>query len=182
MNISQKNRVRLSIETLEHRDAPAPLGISPLEWVDRPPTHGAQVSAAKTAKDKSHSQPFHAKDSGKVVITGDLGIGTIIDASASGQATHLGAFTLRDSSTVVGVDGPFRSIEGEAELEFKHGELLFATFTGTVDLSTFTASVTFTWAGGTGKFADATGTTEWQVTLNPADFTYTAVADGDIDY
>src|SRR4051812_23942908 len=34
MTSSQKNRVRLSVESLEHRDAPATLTISPPGWVD----------------------------------------------------------------------------------------------------------------------------------------------------
>ena len=37
MKSSQKNRVRLSIETLERRDVPATLTISPPGWTDRTP-------------------------------------------------------------------------------------------------------------------------------------------------
>jgi hypothetical protein len=113
---------------------------------------------------------------------GDLGIGTTIEANASGTATHLGEFTLHDTSTVVGVDGPIRYIEGEAEPVADNGDHLTASFTGTVDLSTFTATVTFEWTGGEGRFANATGTTTWHINLNPADLTYTAVADGVISY
>ena len=34
MNSSQKNRTRLSIEALEHRDVPATLTISPPGWIN----------------------------------------------------------------------------------------------------------------------------------------------------
>ena len=37
MKRTQKNRVRLSIETLERRDAPATLTISPPGWIDPEP-------------------------------------------------------------------------------------------------------------------------------------------------
>jgi len=212
MNSSQNNRVRLSIEALEHRDTPSTLTISPPGWTDPEPqpivkeiTASAQpglataallsggvvqwslaASAATPAVQATtapaHDRPFHAKDSGNVVINGDLSIGTTIEASASGQATHLGAFTLHDTSTVVGAEGAIRYIEGEADLEMKNGDHLCASFTGTVDLATFTATVTFEWSGGTGRFANATGTTVWHINLNPADLTYTAIADGVINY
>jgi hypothetical protein len=210
MNSSQKNRVRLSVEALERRDVPATLTMSPPAWIELGPQPivkeitasagpglataelhsggvvpwspaGAQVSAVELGAGNAHARPFHAKDTGNVVINGDLGIGTTIEASASGQATHLGAFTLHDTSTVVGADGAIRYIEGGADLEMKNGDHLCASFTGTVDLATFTATVTFEWTGGTGRFADATGTTVWHISLNP-DLTYTAVADGVIRY
>lgn len=211
MNSSQKNRVRLSIESLERRDAPASMMISPPGWMVSDPdpivkeitasaktglataeVHSsgmvqrslayAQGNSAASAKAPSHARPFRAEDSGAVVINGDLGIGTTIEASATGTATHLGDFTLHDTSTVVGVDGPIRTIEGEADLVADNGHHLYATLTGTVDLATFTATVTFEWEGGTGRFANATGTIVWHINLNPADLTYTAVADGVISY
>ena len=43
------------------------------------------------------------------------------------------------------------------------------------------ATLTFEWKGGDGRFATATGTTVWQLSVNP-DLTYTAVADGVINY
>lgn len=163
---------RLTIEALDDRILPSAVAPAP-----PPPADAALVATAH-----SHARPFHAVDSGFVVINGDLSPGTTITASASGQATHLGAFTLHDTSTVVAAEGAIRYIEGEAHLEAANGDLLCASFTGTVDLATFTATVTFEWTGGTGRFADATGTTVWQVTLNPADLSYTAVADGVINY
>ena len=201
MTSSLKNRVRLSIEDLEQRDTPGTLTFSPPGWGDlakpglaKAEDHSGGVVQwslgdveaifAKLAAAKSHDRPFHAVDAGSVVINGDpfLLPGTTITASASGQATHLGDFTLNDTSTVVRAEGAIRYIEGEAVLTADNGDLLYASFTGTLDLTTFKATVTFEWEGGTGRFADATGIIVWQVTVNPEDLTYTAVADGDINY
>jgi hypothetical protein len=182
MNSSQQNRVRLSVEALEHRDAPAGLTISPPGWI------GAQVDAARSVAGHSHARPFHLVESGAAVINPD---GTI-HASASGQATHLGAFTLHDSSTIIGseitpdgdvilhVAGLQADLQG-ADLEAANGDHLYASFTGSVNLTTGEGTLTFEWTGGTGRFAGATGATVWQVSLNP-DLTYTAVADGVIRY
>src|SRR5262249_49939309 len=108
-----------------------------------------------------------------------------IHASATGQATHLGAFTLNDTSTIVGVDvtpdGVVLHIAGQADLEAANGDHLRASFTGSVNLTAGTATVNFEWTGGTGRFAEATGATVWQLSLNP-DLTYSAVADGVIRY
>jgi hypothetical protein len=206
MNSSQKNRVRLSVEALERRDAPAALTILPPGWTGPDPqpivqeitasaspglesaeAHsagvvqwspaGAEAGAARSATADSHARPFHAEDSGQAVLNPD---GTI-SASASGTATHLGAFTLHDTSRIVGGEGPVIYIEGEAHLEAANGDHLCASFTGSVNFATLTATVTFEWTGGTGRFAGATGTTVWHLSLNP-DLTYTAVADGVIRY
>ena len=180
MNSSQKNRVRLSIDALEHRSAGHPGDLA--TGMDRPGTpQFIAAHAVESSAGLSRARPFHAEDSGTAVINGDFSIGTTITASASGRATHLGAFTLNDTSTVVGVEGPLRYIAGEAELVADNGDRLCASFTGTVDLATLTATVTFEWTGGDGRFTHATGTTVWHVSLNP-DLTYTAVADGVINY
>jgi len=207
MNSSQKNRVRLSVEALERRDAPATLTISPPGWVDPDPNpivkeitasarpglataavhsggvvqwslDGAEAGAIESAAAFSFDRPFHLEESGSAVINPDL----TVNASASGQATHLGAFTLHDTSTLVPAgEGVFNVVDGEAHLEAANGDLLYASFTGTINLATGTGTLYFEWTGGTGRFADATGATVWQVSLNP-DLTYTAVADGVINY
>jgi hypothetical protein len=217
MNSSQKNRVRLSIETLEYRDAPAALTISPPGWMDPEPepftkevtasakpglataeTHsggvvpwslaGVDAGAAKSGKGHSHARPFHLEESGAAVINPN---GTI-SASASGHATHLGAFTLTDSSTIVGmeiIDGEvivhfagLRSNLQGADLVAANGDHLYASFTGSVNFTTGEGTLNFEWEGGTGRFANATGSTVWHVNVNLLDLTYTAVADGDINY
>jgi hypothetical protein len=205
MTSSQKNRVRLSVEALERRDAPATLTISPPRWVDpivkeitasaRPglattevngggvvqwSLDGAPVRAVESAA-HSHARPFHLEESGTAVINPD---GTI-SGSASGKATHLGTFTLHDTSSIVGAevtpDGLILQIVGQAELVAANGDKLYASLSGSVNMTTGEAALTFEWTGGDGRFTDASGATVWQLTLNP-DLSYVAVADGVINY
>jgi hypothetical protein len=209
MKSSQKNRARLSIETLERRDAPATLTISPPGWVDPDPNpivkeitasakpglanaelhshgvvqwspDGTEARAVESATAPAQARRFHLEESGAAVINPD---GTI-SASASGDATHLGAFTLHDHSTIVGVDttnGLVLQVVGHAHLEAANGDHLCASFTGSINLTAGTGTLNFEWTGGTGRFAHATGATVWQVSVNP-DLTYSVVADGVIRY
>jgi len=169
------SRVRLTIEELESRNAPAALKPA-LVGPDLAPGHVKQ-QAANTA----HDRPFQLKEAGTAVMNAD---GTI-DGTASGQATHLGAFTLHDHSTVVGVDatpdGIVLHIVGVAHLEAANGDHLCANFSGTVNLTTGEGNLIFQWSGGDGRFANATGTTTWHIHVNP-DLTYTGDASGVINY
>ena len=178
---SLTNRFRPSLDIIEHRDAPSGLTISPPGWIDPGIPQFIAAHAVESSAAHSHARAFHAKDSGIAVLNGPLKPGTTISASASGHATHLGAFTLNDTSTIVAVAGGIIQVDdGHAQLETKHGDL-YATFSGSVDLNTGQGTVYFEWTGGTGRFANATGTTVWQLTLNQ-DLSYTAVADGVISY
>ena len=181
MQLRHQSRVRLGIEELEYRATPAMLAPLDVPWCEAALDHQARVRAVESAAAHSHDRPFHMQESGVAVFNAD---GTI-SASASGTATHLGAFTLHDTSTVVGVDvtpdGVVLHVVGEAELEAANGDKLYASFTGSVNLTTGQGTLFFEWTGGDGRFADATGATVWQVSLNQ-DLTYSAVADGVINY
>ena len=174
-------RTRLGLEELENRLTPTtvtPIGILGAEVLVG---ENARACPAEKAAAHSHNRPFHLEESGTAVINAD---GTI-SGSASGHATHLGAFTLHDKSTVVGMsvtpDGVILQIVGRAELEAANGDKLFASLRGSVNLTAGKGTLTFEWTGGTGRFDDATGTTLWQISLN-RDLTYSAVADGVINY
>ena len=179
MTTSLTNRFRPSVDVLEHREAPSGLTTSPFAWLDEEPRFFFGVSAAA----ESQARPFHAEDAGSAAFNGPIAVGTTITASATGQATHLGDFTLHDSSTIVEIVGPVLHVEGDADLEAANGDHLYAHFTGTVNLATGEATLAFEWTGGStgGRFENATGATTWQVSVNP-DLTYTAVADGVINY
>jgi hypothetical protein len=183
MTTSLTNRFRPSIDVLEHREAPASLTTSPFAWLDGEPRFLFGVSAAESAAASAQARPFHLEESGSAAFNGPIAVGTTINASASGQATHLGAFTLHDTSTIVEIVGPVLHIVGQADLEAANGDHLFASFTGTVNLATGEGTLNFEWTGGStgGRFENATGATAWQVSVNP-DLTYTAVADGVIHY
>jgi hypothetical protein len=151
----------------------------------------AEPRAVRSAAADAQARPFYAEDAGAAVINPD---GTI-SASASGHATHLGAFTLRDTSMITGVEvtpggevilqvagDPDLRADLGAVLEAANGDYLYASFTGSINMTTGTGTVNFEWTGGTGRFANATGATVWQVSLNPLTLTYTAVAGGVISY
>jgi len=171
-------RTRLAIEELENRAVPGTL--IELGTQEEPPGYD-QASYALLAANPSNDRPFHLEESGIAVINPD---GTI-NASASGKASHLGAFTLNDSSTIVGMevtpDGVVIQVDGDAHLEAANGDHLDAHFVGSVNLTIGVGTLNFEWTGGSGRFDDATGATVWHVNLNP-DFTYTAVADGVINF
>ena len=184
MTTSFTNRFRPSIEALEHREAPTGLKISPPGWIDPGAHQFIAAHAFQSAAADSHARPFHLSESGSAVI--DFAEGTV-SATATGKATHLGAFTLRDTSRIVGFDGVVLQVaEGQAVLvagNIDHGDHLYGSFSGSVNLATGTGTLNFEWTGGTGRFANATGATVWHVTLNPGEgLTYTAVAEGVISY
>lgn len=180
MKSRMHSRTRLDIEELENRVTPArlsPIEVPGLEAILPGP---ALVRAVESAAAQSHDRPFHLEESGTAVINPD---GTI-SASASGHATHLGAFTLHDTSTIVGIDttnGLVLHVVGHADLKAANGDHLCASFSGSINMSAGTGTLNFEWTGGTGRFANATGATIWQVSLNP-DLTYSVVADGVIRY
>ena len=106
MTTSLTNRFRPSVDVLEHREAPSGLTTSPFAWLDEEPRFFFGVSAAA----ESQARPFHAEDAGSAAFNGPIAVGTTITASATGQATHLGDFTLHDSSTIVEIVGPVLSV------------------------------------------------------------------------
>jgi hypothetical protein len=181
MEPRKHSRIRLGIEELESRLTPTrltPMEVTGLGVVLGDHAHARFVGSAATA---SQDRPFHLMESGTAVINPD---GTI-SGSASGKATHLGAFTLHDTSSIVGVEvtpnGLILQIVGQAELVAANGDKLYASLSGSVNMTTGEGALTFKWTGGDGRFADASGATVWQLTLNP-DLSYTAVADGVINY
>jgi hypothetical protein len=78
--------------------------------------------------------------------------GTHLSASATGQATHLGQFT-RTENLVLYADGSF---VGTLTFIAANGDELDADFVGQFTSPT-TAVATYTFTGGTGRFADASG-------------------------
>jgi hypothetical protein len=175
----KRSQVRPGVEELENRLTPARLMPGAVPGLGATLAGHAQVRTVESAAAHSHDRPFHLEESGAAVINPD---GTI-SASATGTATHLGAFTLHDHSTIVGVDtanGLVLQVVGHADLEAANGDHLCASFTGSINLTAGTGTLNFAWTGGTGRFANATGATVWHVSVNP-DLTYTAVADGVIN-
>jgi len=150
--------VRPSVERLDGRDLPSAGGLI------APVHHG-------------HDRPFHLVEHGSATFGAD----GVIRSEGSGEATHLGKFTLvREATLGNPTDGGFE-VKGQATLTAANGDQLFATIGGTFDPATGQGVLIYNWVGGTGRFADAIGTTTWLVTLHP-DLTYDVVADGVFNY
>jgi len=98
------------------------------------------------------SLPFRGR--ADAVITGAVPTpdGLLLTTSGTGRATHLGQFT-REERILVGADGTF---VGQVTFTAANGDRLDALIDGAFTSPT-TAVATYTFAGGTGRFADATG-------------------------
>src|SRR5262249_52768172 len=122
-------------------------------------------------------RPFRLVESGTASLAG-----LDISSTGTGQATHLGRFTLERSATLYDPTGTVFQVDGKATLTAANGDTLTASIEGSVDLSTGRGVLIYEWPGGTGRFAHATGTTPWLVSVNLADLTYTVTADGILRY
>jgi hypothetical protein len=89
--------------------------------------------------------------------TVNLATGTGI-SDGSGQVSHLGAFTFHNDFTGFTVTGDTFSWTQTATIVAANGDEIFATAVGTGTLSTGEATLVSTFTGGTGRFADASGT------------------------
>lgn len=121
-------------------------------------------------------RPFHLVEEGTVAFDGPnaTSVGT-------GQATHLGRFTLYRTARFSDPVGSVLQVDGEATLVAADGDELRSSIEGTLDTATGTGLLDYEWTGGSGRFQHATGTTIWRVVVNP-DLTFSVVADGVIDY
>jgi len=125
------------------------------------PTSSLSTAASGTstlaAQDKqAHPVPFAGNLSGTVTLTpGVPPLGTVFIA-ATGQATHLGLF-----SVAIPHEVSFATATGEGTYTFTaaNGDMLTAHFTGVADTSTavFSIDEEANITGGTGRFAGATG-------------------------
>jgi len=130
------------------------------------------VSASAIAKDKEKDKPFKASIEFVETLSGGFSAecplaGTII---GSGQATHLGRFTLisfdciKPDAYPATFPSTFKTQEDttglKAVLTAANGDQLFITYSGTAkqpgSVPILDLSGSFTVVGGTGRFAEAT--------------------------
>jgi hypothetical protein len=115
-------------------------------------------------KAKGTDRPVSAKSSSTATINIATGLGT---NEGTGQATHLGKFTSHDQFTSFTITGNTFSFTGTETDVAANGDQLFSTFTGR---GTFTSSAASEITavqivtGGTGRFADASGTLRSAIT------------------
>ncbi len=96
--------------------------------------------------------PFKGHAEGVVTATEIIEDGVLLTIVATGQATHLGRFT-RVESVVIHPDG---KLEGKITFTAANGDQLYVAVQGGF-ISATTAEGTYTFTGGTGRFANASG-------------------------
>ena len=125
--------------------------------------------------------PFHGSLAGAFTISDSFPIATV-SANLTGNATHLGRFTLALPHEVDLSATPPSAI-GTFVFIAANGDMVFGTFTGVVDSAappvvhvTETATIT----GGTGRFVGATGSFTIERSLNVVTLTTSGSFDGSI--
>ena len=131
-------------------------------------------------------QPFSCNGGGVAVpILNEAGQPIGIDVTGSGNGTHIGLFTtLGKVFFTPDPNDPTRIIpSGEAVLTAANGDkLVFVVADGSQSLITGIGTGHFSFTGGTGRFANATGTISYVVEQNFVTGAYTITAVGSIDY
>jgi hypothetical protein len=105
--------------------------------------------------------PFHADDSGAVVVSGSSSPLDFSETGWTGHATHLGAFAWEAAGTitVTGATGSVLDIKvhGDFTMTAANGDTIYGYFdtTGTFDTGTgvIDTSGPYVFLGGTGRFA-----------------------------
>jgi hypothetical protein len=100
--------------------------------------------------------------------------------TAAGKATHLGNWTGPGNVTFAVVDGVLIAF-GSETFRAANGDLLYSTFAVVQDPDTMEFIGTYTFDGGTGRFADAEGEADL-VAIPQAGGQFDFTLDGTIDY
>ncbi len=134
--------------------------------------------APALAAPERHAMPLHLQGAGSATLTA-TGDGALAgnfhaagEASGLGHWTNVGAIVF---TPVAGQPGAF-SAQGTVVFVAGNGDLLTGTITGTLTALSPTKGVgqgIFTWTGGTGRFANASGTAPFTVDQNLADNSFT---------
>ncbi len=111
--------------------------------------------AAAMGKAGGTDRPVKGTSTSTTTVDLATGTGT---SDGSGQVSHLGAFTFHNDFTGFTVTGDTFTWTQTATIVAANGDEIFATAVGTGTLSTGEATLVSTFTGGTGRFADASGT------------------------
>lgn len=130
----------------------------------------ATLTTLGLALPASATPPRPFKGYANAVITSPPTSPTLITASATGEATHLGAFTRTETLVLNPATGAFR---GTLVFTADNGDRLCASFMGNfTPLGTAVGRYAFT--GGSGRFRNATGGADFTaVPAGPGRFTIT---------
>ena len=131
-------------------------------------------------------RPFSINGGGLAVpILNEAGQPIGINVTGSGNGTHIGLFTtVGQVFFTPDPNDPTQIIPtGEATLTASNGDkLTFVVADGSQSLITGVGTGHFTFAGGTGRFANATGSISYVVEQNFLTGAYTVTAVGTINY
>jgi hypothetical protein len=132
----------------------------------------------------ANDRPFSLNGTGVgQFITNEAGLPISANVTGSGTATHLGSWTT--TGTVhygpPDADGLLPS-SGEATIIAANGDRLNAVVQGRLNLGAGMDSGTFTFVGGTGRFAAASGSASFVVTVNPITGGFELTVVGRINY
>ena len=130
------------------------------------------------------NRPFALNGTGVgQITTNEAGLPVSAAVTGSGTATHLGLWTTTGTVNYgdPGPDGLLPS-SGQASIITANGDKLEVVVQGKLNLATGTDSGTFTFVGGTGRFAAASGSADFVVTLDPVTGGFVLTIVGRINY
>ena len=120
--------------------------------------------------------PFKGSANGEIVGVLPGPTGVFMSAVAEGNATHLGKFTREEHLLLNPETGAFT---GGVVFTAADGSQLTATLTGSFTTAT-SALGSYSFTGGTGRFADTTGNADFSAVLSDA-VHFTVEFDGNFD-
>lgn len=142
------------------------------------PSAAGGAQGAPALSHAAQSVPFKGRFEGTQTVTPLEPPLASVEGEATGNATHLGRFTVEFPHTV-----NFATASGVGTYTFTaaNGDTLTATFTGQAQRGTVTSIVEHaTITGGTGRFVGATGSFTAQRLFDPANGTTTGSFEGTI--
>jgi hypothetical protein len=144
---------------------------------------GVLCLIAEAALAKNPSRPFKGRSEGMITASELCPGGELF--SEEGNATHLGLYTATGCTFVVGAQSPtVLLIAGGGMVTAANGDQINIAFTGTIDIGgdPWVGEVVVSVAGGTGRFADASGQFDYVQLRQAGGPAYTATATGTIAY
>jgi hypothetical protein len=133
---------------------------------------------------KNPVRPFHLRGAGMITsVAPACDGGDLIEES--GNATHLGRYEAVACSFVIGMESPtVLVVAGNGVVTAANGDTVNFSFIGTIDVggAVWPSDVMLTFAGGTGRFADASGQARYLSSRAAFAADYTASATGTIAY
>ncbi len=133
---------------------------------------------------KNPVRPFHLNGTGTdIALAPECDGGDLINET--GNATHLGLYHAVACAFVIGAQSPtVLVIAGSGVTTAANGDQINFSFTGTTDVggAVWLSDVTLTFAGGTGRFTNASGQARYMASRAAFAIDYTASATGTIAY